>query len=42
MIDEMNKATARAERAINDAMAFVEASNRRIQTMEANANLFAA
>jgi len=35
MINEMNKATERAEKAIDDALAFVEASNRRIAEMEA-------
>lgn len=34
MIDQMIKATERAEKAIDDALAFVEASNRRIAVME--------
>jgi hypothetical protein len=37
MIDEMNKATERAAQAIDEAMAFVAASNRRIEKMEAQA-----
>ena len=37
MIGEMNKATARAEKAIDEALAFVAASNRRIARMEAKA-----
>lgn len=37
MIGEMNKATARAEKAIDEALAFVAASNRRIARMEARA-----
>ncbi len=35
MIDQMLKATDRAENAIDDAMAFVESSNKRIARMEA-------
>ena len=35
MIDQMVKTTAQASAAIDDALAFVEASNRRIATMEA-------
>jgi hypothetical protein len=35
MIDAMNKATVSAERAIDDALAFVAASNKRIRAMEA-------
>ena len=42
MIHEMNKATERAERAIDDALAFVQASHRRIQKMEASAKIKAA
>lgn len=34
MIDQMLKATKRAEQAIDEALAFVEASNRRIAAME--------
>lgn len=34
MIDQMLKATERADRAIDDALAFVEESNRRIAAME--------
>jgi len=34
MIDQMLKTTAQANRAIDDALAFVEASNRRIAAME--------
>ena len=34
MIDQMLKTTAQANRAIDDALAFVEASNRRIAVME--------
>lgn len=37
MIGEMNKATGSAERAIDDALAFVEESNKRIAEMEAKA-----
>ena len=37
MINEMNKATENAEKAIDDALAFVEASNKRIAAIEANA-----
>lgn len=35
MIDQMLKATKRADQAIEEALAFVEASNRRIAAMEA-------
>ncbi len=35
MIDQMLKATERAGQSIEDALAFVEASNRRIAAMEA-------
>lgn len=38
MISEMNKATRNAEAAIDDALAFVEASNKRIEEMEAKVN----
>jgi hypothetical protein len=34
MIDQMNKTTAQASAAIEDALAFVEASNKRIDAME--------
>lgn len=34
MIDQMIKATERADQAIDEALAFVEASNRRIAKME--------
>jgi hypothetical protein len=37
MINEMNKATQKAETAIDDALAFVAASNKRIEEMEAKA-----
>jgi hypothetical protein len=37
MIGEMNKATRRAEKAIDEALAFVEASRKRIARMEARA-----
>ena len=37
MINEMNKATRNAETAIDDALAFVAASNKRIAEMEAKA-----
>ena len=37
MINEMNKATRKAEKAIDDALAFVAASNKRIEEMEAKA-----
>jgi hypothetical protein len=37
MINEMNKATQSAENAIDDALAFVSASNKRIEEMEAQA-----
>ena len=35
MIDQMNQSTARACKAIDEALAFVAASNRRIDRMEA-------
>ena len=35
MIDQMLKTTKRANRAIDEALAFVEASNRRIAALEA-------
>jgi hypothetical protein len=35
MIDQMIKATEQAEKAIDDALAFVEASNKRIEKLEA-------
>jgi hypothetical protein len=34
MIDQMNETTARASAALDEALAFVEASNRRIAAME--------
>ena len=37
MLEEMNKATMSAEKAIDDAPAFVEESNKRIAEMEAKA-----
>jgi hypothetical protein len=37
MIDEMNKATESAEKAIDEALAFVADSNKRIAEMEAKA-----
>ena len=37
MINEMNKATRNAETAIDDALAFVAASNKRIAEMETKA-----
>ena len=37
LICRMNRATANAERAIDEAMEFVEASNRRIALMESQA-----
>ncbi|MHB1591992.1 MAG: plasmid mobilization protein [Sulfuricella sp.] len=37
MIDQMNKTTARASAAIDEALAFVEASNKRIAAMERKA-----
>lgn len=37
MIDQMNQATASAEKAIDEALAFIAASNRRIAQMEAEA-----
>ena len=39
MIHQMNIATARASAAIDDALAFVEASNKRIARMEPKAAL---
>ncbi len=42
MIEEMNKATTSAEKAIDDALAFVEESNKRIAEMEAKAKSRAA
>jgi len=38
MINQMNQATENAERSIDDALLFVEASNKRIKKMEAAAN----
>ncbi len=38
MIDQMNKTTAKASAAIDDALAFVEVSNKRIAAMERKAN----
>lgn len=38
MIDQMLKTTAQANAAIEDALAFVEASNERIVAMEAGAH----
>ena len=40
MLDRMTKATDRAEKAIDDTLVFVEASNRRIAAMEAQAASF--
>jgi hypothetical protein len=37
MIDQMNKTTAQANAAIDEALAFVEASNKRIAAMERQA-----
>lgn len=37
MIDQMNKTTAQASAAIDQALAFVEASNKRIDAMERKA-----
>lgn len=37
MINQMNKSSARASAAIDDALAFVEASNKRIARMERKA-----
>ena len=37
MIDQMNKTTAHANAAIDEALAFVEASNKRIAEMERKA-----
>ena len=37
MIDEMNKATTNAEKAIDDMLTFVAESNKRISNMEAEA-----
>ena len=42
MIDQMNQATASAEKAIDDALAFVAASNQRIAEIEARAKRGAA
>lgn len=42
MIDQMNEATANAEKAIDDALTFVAASNKRIAKMEAEAKRGAA
>ncbi len=42
MIEQMNQATASAEKAIDEALAFVAASNRRIAGMEAEAKRGAA
>ena len=39
MIEQMLKSTAQASAAIDDALAFVEASNRRISAMEAERGL---
>lgn len=39
MIDQMTKTTAAASAAIDDAIAFVEASNRRIKAMESKRKL---
>lgn len=36
LIDEMQKATERAEKAIDEALEFVAASNKRIAEMEAS------
>jgi hypothetical protein len=36
MIDQMNKTTAQASAAIDQALAYVEASNKRIEAMEKN------
>lgn len=40
MIDQMIKATERAEKRIDDTLVFVEASNRRIAAMETQADKF--
>jgi len=40
MIDQMIKATGCAEKAIDDTLVFVEASNRRIAAMEMQADKF--
>lgn len=37
MIDQMNKTTAKASTAIDEALAFVDASNKRIAAMERKA-----
>lgn len=37
MIDQMNKTTAKASAAIDEALAFVDASNKRIAAMERKA-----
>lgn len=42
MIDQMNKTTAQANQAIDDALAFVAASNKRIAAMERKATSRAA
>ena len=42
MIGQMVKATKAANRALDDALAYVEQSNRRIDAMEAKRNLKAA
>ena len=39
MIDQMLKATERADQAIEDALAFVESSNQRIAKMESHRTL---
>lgn len=42
MIEEMNKATKNAEKAIDDMLAFVAESNRRIAKLESKAKIEAA
>ena len=42
MIDEMNKATESAEKAIDDALAYVAESNKRIKRLEAKTKSEAA
>jgi hypothetical protein len=42
MIDQMVKTTRAANRALDDALAYVEQSNKRINAMEAKRNLKAA
>jgi len=37
MIDQMNKTTAKASASIDEALAYVEASNKRIEAMERKA-----